>query len=379
MKPQGQWVRRVLFGALFAAVPVAAHASDARIEGLGVDAIYLDDYETYRLFPTVFARTNNLAAASLGNSGTVDQDNSFGVIASGNKESYGTFAVFLRGRSPFLDGMRSMGDDLSPDINVPSQQFDLGWAKQFETLAVGLRFEHARSSYSVGNDEKSPATSPGFNNWNTTAFHGGVKIDGGEANFLEIGGEVRLLSYKDTIVDVMDDAGLSFRGSARYWMKCNDKVDFVPAASYYHIDTSREGDSIDRTINGINAGGAFEFAVNQDNLLILGASFSHVKNNATDTSRTMLPNLFGALEWDIKSWLTGRVGAQQAMVMSSDGDTFDFTDSSFRYGLGVGIHFNNFDVDATLNEDFPFTGGYFISGDETSGNMFGRVTGSYYF
>ena len=79
------------------------------------------------------------------------------------------------------------------------------------------------------------------------------------------------------------------------------------------------------------------------------------------------------------SWLTGRVGCQQARRMEKAGDNLDVNSADFLYGLGVGVHFNNFDVDATLNQNFPFTGGYFISGESTSGTMFGRITADYHF
>src|SRR5262245_19143761 len=102
-------------------------------------------------------------------------------------------------------------------------------------------------------------------------------------------------------------------------------------------------------------------------MLTLGAAFNRQENNADDISVTWFPTLFGALEWDLKPWLTGRVGAQQAMRMTSDGTDNDITDSDFRYGLGVGIHMNDFDLDASLNQNFPFTGGYFLTGQETGG------------
>ena len=106
---------------------------------------------------------------------------------------------------------------------------------------------------------------------------------------------------------------------------------------------------------------------------------ARAKDNYNDVSVTWLPTLFGSLEWDIKSWLTGRVGCQQAMRMEKSGDNLDVNSADFLYGLGVGVHFNNFDVDATLNQNFPFTGGYFISGESTAGSMFGRVTADYHF
>ena len=40
----------------------------------------------------------------------------------------------------------------------------------------------------------------------------------------------------------------------------------------------------------------------------------------------------------------------------------DVKASEYRFGLGMGLHFDHFDVDATLDPEALFTGGYFLSG-----------------
>jgi len=52
--------------------------------------------------------------------------------------------------------------------------------------------------------------------------------------------------------------------------------------------------------------------------------------------------------------------------------------SSFTFGLGAGLHFDHFDVDASLNPDWMFSGGYFLSGRTTDVPLT-RITASYYF
>lgn len=363
-------------GSVLLAMPRVTRASDARVEGLAIPLYYIDDEEGSEIFPTVYARVNNIVTAGFGTSSN-SRDNRFGVIASGDREGYGVFSLQLRGTSPFLDAMsRQFDADYEPGINIPSQQFDLGWARQFGKMALGARLEYAKSKITNGDDEVSPAQNAGNDNWNTMALHGGLKLDMARSDFLEIGAEARNLSFTNDLAGTEDDAGLSYRVSARWWKMINEKVDFVPAFNYSHVDVTAKGGD-DETYNALHAGGAFLFDVNQDNLLTLGAAVNHQKDNLSDASATWLPTLFGSLEWDVKSWLTGRVGAQQAMRMSSLGDN-DATSNDFGYGVGVGLHFNNFDLDATLNEDFLFNGAYFISGDNTSG-MFGRVTGTYRF
>ena len=45
--------------------------------------------------------------------------------------------------------------------------------------------------------------------------------------------------------------------------------------------------------------------------------------------------------------------------------------------MGMGLHFDNFDVDATVNPDAVFTGGYLFSGERSE--PLGRVTATYHF
>lgn len=379
MKRATLFLPGVLVGALLAGLPSVGQATDARVEALTINGLYIDDFEELQLFPTVIARSGNRVVAGLGSNGGSIQDNTFGVIAGGKESGYGTFALFLRGTSPFLSTIQGMDPEVAPNIGVPEQQYDIGWARQFGRMALGARIEHARSSTKAGDDTESPFQNAGAN-WNTTAFHAGVKFDMGATDFLELGGEFRSNSYKNEATEVEDDAGMSFRLSGRYWKTLNDRTQFVPAFNFQNIDLTRMGeDDPQHTYSNIHAGGAFLFDVNQDNLLTLGVAMNRQKDNFNDVAVTWLPTLFGSLEWDAKSWLTARVGCQQAMRNEKSGDNLDVKTSDFLYGLGVGLHFNNFDIDCTLNQNFPFTGGYFISGDETPGTMFGRVTADYHF
>lgn len=369
----------LFLGALLAGIPSIGHATDARVEALTINGLYIDDFEALQLFPTVIARAGNRVVAGLGSNGSTIQDNTFGVIAGGKESHYGNFSIFLRGASPFLSTLQGMDDEVAPAIGVPEQQYDLGWARQFGRIALGARIEHARSSRQAGDNTESPFPNAGAN-WNTSAFHAGVKFDVAATDFLEVGGEFRSNSYKNEAAAVEDDAGLSYRLSARYWKTLNDRTQFVPGFNYHNIDLTRMGeDDPQHTYNSLHAGGAFLFDVNQDNLLTLGVAVNRQKDNFKDLAVTWLPTLFGSLEWDAKSWLTARVGCQQAMRTEKRGDNLDVKTADFLYGLGVGLHFNNFDVDCTLNQSFPFSGGYFISGDATPGSMFGRVTADYHF
>jgi hypothetical protein len=83
------------------------------------------------------------------------------------------------------------------------------------------------------------------------------------------------------------------------------------------------------------------------------------------------------------SWLTARVGATKTIDFSTvdsgyeDAETTDAVSSRYFFGLGMGLHFDHFDVDATMNPDALFTGGYLFSGE--SSRPITRITGTYFF
>jgi len=143
--------------------------------------------------------------------------------------------------------------------------------------------------------------------------------------------------------------------------------------------------------------------VNDNNLLIFGASVSQSKATYDRTDNndgvangnlkhrefktTLAPRFFASLETDLTRWLKGRLGASKSM-QSENTETSDFNTvpvtsklkerfSDFAFSLGTGIKFNNFDVDMTLNQSFPLSGGWVLSGDPAT--PFTRVSGTYHF
>ena len=101
----------------------------------------------------------------------------------------------------------------------------------------------------------------------------------------------------------------------------------------------------------------------------------------------MLPLVFAALETDATRWLKVRIGANRAMVNDRTEDTVFGTPptvtvdktrtSAFNFSLGTGIRWNNLDIDMTLNEKFPLSGGYLLSGDRST--PFTRASATYHF
>lgn len=377
--------------ALFAFSGVSV-ASDARIEALAIQQDYLEDYFLFNNYPTVAARYQNLAVVSLGsrnvNTGTFGNDRSVGVIGAGDNTSYGAFAIFLN------------QVQYGP---IEQAQVDLTWAKQFSSVAIGLGVVWQSSSIdqtNTGGNEVSPFLVPlppmDVGTTNVLRLKGGAKFDVGDDGMLELAGELGWLSWeaKDDAGTVLteDDGNLSYRFSGRLFTEISNRSTLVPVVNYSRADFSESGDAENSYRSDFNLGVALHHEVNGNDLLILGVAANHSRMQVESTgapgtfvfdSQWDLPAIFAALEFDVYNWLTARAGASKSIANRTEGvegdDSLDvdFLESSFQFGLGMGLHFDHFDVDATINPNAVFTGGYLFSGQ--SSVPMGRITATYYF
>lgn len=161
---------------------------------------------------------------------------------------------------------------------------------------------------------------------------------------------------------------------------------------------------VDETYKTYGVGISDNMKVNDNNLLIWGVAAWQTKHqyDRTDANTggsvfslkseevkvTQAPVVFAALETDATKWLKVRMGASRALMntrsKATDFETpnaattdFKTRTSDFTFNLGTGIRWNNLDVDMTLNQKFPLTGGYILSGDQST--PFTRVSATYHF
>jgi hypothetical protein len=207
-----------------------------------------------------------------------------------------------------------------------------------------------------------------------------------------------------------DDGGASYALQARAFLNQGDRHVWVPAAWYLNDDLSwrvenfpAPGDvrSADEKYQSLGVGISDNMRVNDNNLLLWGVTVAQNKHTyersdafvaAGEQSRfeektTVLPLVFAAIETDATRWLKVRIGASRAMVKDDSEDVTFGTPSTtltekartsdFNFSLGTGIRWNNLDVDMTLNEKFPLTGGYILSGDRST--PFTRASATYHF
>jgi hypothetical protein len=369
-----------------------ALASDARLESLALQREYVEDYFNFRTFPTVAARFQNVATIGLGTNDVAagfGNDRSVGVIGAGDNTSYGVFAVYL-------NQVQSATDVNGDGSNEDHAQFDITWAKDFGSATIGASVLYQNSSIEPGSAKTSPID--GYiqdlddPNTNALALTGGVKFGMAENTMLELAAQLGWLSWEDkdlTGAVTSEDAGnLSYALTGRIMAEVSDRSTLVPLIKYTKVDLTADaagGTEAEVSRSTLNAGLALNYEVNGSDLLVMGISADYLKDKneivgqEADLSDWSIPTLFLAAEFDVYSWLTLRGGARKTFDnASNDVTTTDAKFSQFTFGLGAGLHFDHFDVDASLNPDWMFSGGYFLSGRTTDVPLT-RITASYYF
>jgi hypothetical protein len=182
------------------------------------------------------------------------------------------------------------------------------------------------------------------------------------------------------------------------------------AATDYAPDTQY---ALGDKISMFGAGVGLDMEVNGDNTIIFAVEFAQMKwepSNPDTTQEeykmTVLPTLRLALESEINSWLTTRIGAVHtnyrttatnvtgselkytngaeipAYIIGEDGDT----NSHFEWFLGAGFNIAEWTIDMELAPETPFSLGYWLTGystwEDERGSSSGpvwRISGIYNF
>lgn len=320
-----------------------------------------------------------------------------------------------------------------------NEAWNIVWGYKFSNMALGLEFNRSFSSIEAGTQTVKPFTGPGsfiapptsivnarqiFNfvasaigsdDWNTLGVGGGVSFDFGDEgkpNWVDLSGEVRSYTFEisDTDPTVQtnfeDDGGISFGINGRAHLAAGSDVHVMPVVNYYRIDMSTKfTDGLDPTNNaafdnkvtGLNAGICGQWNVRESDWVYLGAAFQNVDIDFVDAGvprdpgddghaefeYTTIPNVFAALESNVWSWLTLRVGASKPFFSKlkltdftvTPNDVTEIKDSPLQYSVGAGFHLGRIDLDALLNQDWPFTGGWLASGRAET--PFSRLSATY--
>jgi hypothetical protein len=431
----------VLVVALVALMAGVSQASLSRVEGMGLGTPQLsqftDDYANIYYYPTSVVRQNNLVLAELGNNpgGFVDAvshiDQSLTLIR--NFPRFGSIAFQMK--------QNALNSAFPGNLN--NEIFDVIWGTGLSKLDIAVRVDMTNSSFEQdlsGGPTHNEAHGDGFLPGDPYPF-GALFVNdiivgtGVELNTWGVGPAIALHLANDNRIEGTvdfrrytldrntstggvageswkDGGNMSYAVAARGILHQGDRATWYPAFWYINDDLSYEvrnnpatvgPRSADETYKQLGAGISHNMRVNDNNLLIFGASVSQSKATYDRTDNndgvangnlkhrefktTLAPRFFASLETDLTRWLKGRLGASKSL-QSQNTETSDFNTvpvtskvkerfSDFAFSLGTGIKFNNFDVDMTLNQSFPLSGGWVLSGDPAT--PFTRVSGTYHF
>ena len=427
--------------ALVAMTAGVSQASMSRVEGMGLGgpalSQFTDDYVNIYYYPTSVVRQNNLVLAELGNNpgGFVNSvshiDQSLTLIK--NFPRFGSIAYQMK--------QSALNSAFANNLN--NEVFDLIWGMGLAKVDIAVRFDVTNSSieqdFSAGpthNEAHGDGFVPGDPYPFGAAFVNDRIVNSGvELNTWGVGPAVALHLANDNRIEGTvnfrrytldrktstggvageswkDNGNMSYAVAARGILHQGDRATWYPAFWYVNDDLGYEvrnnpatvgPRSADETYKQFGGGISHNMRVNDNNLLIFGATVSQTKATYDRTDNndgvangslkhrefktTLAPRFFASLETDLTRWLKGRLGASKSLesdhTETSDFNTVPITSkekerfSDFSFSLGTGIKFNNFDVDMTLNQSFPLSGGWVLSGDQAT--PFTRVSGTYHF
>ena len=436
-----------LVAALVTLVPAAALASDARVQALGLQGDYIQDYSNVYAYPSSIVRYQNLVYGNLGTKdvpgGDVDnfQDNSGSDPLSDSGRSMGAYLNNLK----WLPG--TWGIQINENANSLSPAYGAGsynrnrnegatllWGNKVgEKIALGFALDKSNSSqvdatgtpivtvkpytwgfpggYSSGANARQTMnninSALGSEERNSLSIAGGLTYDfssSAHQNTMDIAVRWRDESLElDNVfgqgTTISDNGGGSFAVNARAQMALTDNSYLTPVINYYTINRGVKGtDTVDPTNNftednsvtGINVGVAESWVLRETDLLTLGLSYNHEKVDyetlAFEATYESTPTLFGALEVHPTGWLHLRLGASKPVWSKLEiiadttvpAETLTLKDSPLQYSFGAGFRLGNrLDIDAVMNQDYAFTGGWAASG--TSEQPFSQLSMTYRF
>jgi hypothetical protein len=426
--------------ALLAGMASTSEASLSRVEGMGLGSVpflsqFTDDYVNIFPYPTSVVRQNNLVLAELGNNSDGDTNE----VDSETDQSFTLIKNFANFGAVAFQMEQSDLNSSFPD-NLNNQNLDIIWGRGFDGLDLAVRLDFTKSSWEYEDTADDTADFNGLffpvlgsaypfgviapdiivgtgvelNSWGVTPA---VALHLSNDNRIEAALTLRNynLERSGTAAGVdtetwEDEGNLSYSLLVRGVMNQGDRATWFPAAWYVNDDLSYtisnlgvgiEDRQVDETYRNYGVGISHNMRVNDNNLLLFGAAFGEAKHTYERTDNndaqlnaeiqdleekvTFLPIFFAGLETDATNWLKVRLGATNALTNTRDEVTsFDgfsatekFSFSDFEFNIGAGLRWNNLDIDVTVNESFPLSGGWLLSGDEET--PFTRASATYHF
>jgi len=397
--------RLLLLAFAMLALPGVAHASTARVEGMTLPGDYLKDYTGIYTYVSGVSSVGNLIYGELGDqrASGVNADRGVGAVLGNLWDGrWGTWAIHLRQQTPGLgagDTSSAYPGTLGGDPNSHTNEtFDLMWGRRFGTTALGVRlnrsfFRNEDELVGVTTNLEYAVASGGdptlARNIIGLALGAGLEINPNATLEVALHSQDRTFEQLIAGTTYTEDGGSTWLASARLLWQWQPNLLVVPVAKFYTYDLSTAttppgGPTAvqDNSLSGWEAGIAGNWTIGSNDLFVLGMAFAQ---NTVDQqadlfglstafgvgadakiTETLLPQVFAALETNINSWLTLRMGAQKGTFNSLkveddvNGETVTISSSPFVMNIGAGVKLGPLQLDAVLRGDFPQTlGGWF--------------------
>jgi len=436
------FAKSAVAAAILSLVPVAAFASGPRVEGLGLQGDYVQDYVNIYNYPSSIVRYQNLV---YGNWGREDVSTSF----QDNNEVPSSLLNADRGMGAYLSICKKLPGTWGVQINENRNPLSPAYGPQYwdrqgnegitllwgnklgAKSAIGFTLEKAGSRFESSTaiqypfwEIQNPVSIPGGTPTNARELMNRVNqqlgandarnewgIGGGlttnwsshgRDHMAEVGVHYRnnTLHQEDQTAQTLleDNGNTDIAINARMQCAVSDNSYLSPVINWYSMnrgtkntDTTTPANDFDikNKISGFNIGLAETWVLRETDMLVLGVSVNREKldlHSTTGTSEvvtyTNSPTVFGALEAHPTHWWHLRFGAGKPVWSKlTDETTTKVTvkDSPLQYAVGTGFRLGSaLDLDAVVNQDFAFTGGWAASGTST-GFPFSSLSATYRF
>jgi hypothetical protein len=291
--------------------------------------------------------------------------------------------------------------------DTPMNRWDLagGW-ELGESIALGLSITESKWSA-----EDTAADAKASNHF--TTIGGGFSWTNNDKMVFDASATVGLAGGSAeygtgaTANKVEWDSKTAFDVAARLFYDWKDNVTLVPVAEFSTSDFSLKQSQTPAlaTPNGTKTtdfmlGLGLNMDINQDNMLVFALEYMHreMKDSNPDSAATALdkttwqylPTVRLALETQVTSWLTTRIGAAKYIgsveTTLNNGDKTKLTPGTptsltgganlpgFDWFLGCGFNVAEWTIDLELASETPFNLGYWLTGYSNYSTAAGPVT-----
>jgi hypothetical protein len=401
-----------------------AFATTARVRSLANTGDYISDDSAVNRWYSTLPSFGNQVNAEMGvwNGGSLTDTRGLSwTNACGEDGKWGTYRISLNENAidhpgfwmgnPFYSvhapGFNSvdLGDPTGGAfVDTPMNKWDIagGWELS-EAIALGVSITHSKwNAEDTSIDAEASNSFLTFGAGITWTNNDNMVFDG-SFTFGKAGGDATVGTQK-----VEWDSGTAFDFAARLFYDWKENVTLVPVAEFasseYSLAYTPEPPGPIATPNGnkitdFMIGLGLNMDVNQDNMLVFALEYMNrsweyanpdtAAASLSKTTWSYMPTVRLALETQITSWLTTRIGAAKYLGSVEDedvgGDKYKETPGTptavggsnlpgFDWFLGCGFNIAEWTIDLELASETPFNVGYWLTGYSNYSTGGGPVT-----